>query len=113
VELIDGYSPGHAKSVPSHQTLKSYKRNLRDLERYCGEHRLQLAESSEDDLIINPGGDMAQVSLLRLRQDITEDEPRPPNHFTDRDPDGAREDRPPEHKRVELSIFTARVHAFR
>jgi hypothetical protein len=55
----------------------------------------------------------AQVSLLRLRQDITEDEPRPPNDFTDLDPDGAREDRPLEHKRVELAVFAARVHAFR
>jgi hypothetical protein len=55
----------------------------------------------------------AQVSLLGLRQDITEDEPRPPNDFADLDPDGARENRPLEHKRVELAVFTARVHAFR
>jgi hypothetical protein len=55
----------------------------------------------------------AQISLLGLRQDITEDEPRSPNDFTDLDPDGARENRPLEYKRVELAVFTARVHAFR
>jgi hypothetical protein len=53
------------------------------------------------------------VLLLGLRQDITEDEPRPPDDFTDLDADGAREDRPLDYKRVELAVFAARVHSFR